>query len=118
MDARRRPRDHQRTEDRHGNRNRKAHPSARANDARRTTSTGKPRNRDTPDEKTSGTDAAEPNEHEKHREGRKDSKTRSKQMIVGGKTLAAQEMRRWKLPMNPVYLRKIPKNPRDFDQSV
>ena len=39
-------------------------------------------------------------------------------MVVGGKTLAAQEMRRWKLLMNPVYLRKIPKTPRDFDQSV
>jgi hypothetical protein len=39
-DARRRLGDHQRTEDRHGNRSRKAHPSARTDDARRTTSTG------------------------------------------------------------------------------
>lgn len=117
-DARRRLGDHQRTEDRRGNRSRKAHPSARTDVARRTTSTGKPRNRDTKYEETSGTDAAEPNEHEKHREGRKDSKTRSKQMVVGGKTLAAREMRGPKLPINPVYFRKIPINPDDCDQAM
>jgi hypothetical protein len=29
-------------------------------------------------------------------------------MVVGDKTLAAREMRGRKLPINPVYLRKIP----------
>jgi hypothetical protein len=39
-------------------------------------------------------------------------------MVVGGKLLAAREMQGRKLPINPVYFRKIPKNLDDFDQSL
>jgi hypothetical protein len=39
-----------------------------------------------------------------------------KQMVVGGKLLVAREMQGQKLPTNPVYFRKIPINPKDFDQ--
>ena len=89
-------------------------PGTGTDHATRTRNPGKPRLTDTPEEEASEADAARPNRHEKHRNSRKDSKTRSKQMVVGGILLEAQEMRGRKLPINPVLLSQNPDKSREF----
>ena len=89
-------------------------PGTGTDHATRTRNPGKPRLTDTPEEEASEADAARPNRHEKHRNCRKDSKTRSKQMVVGGNLLEAQEMRGRKLPINPVLLSQNPDKSREF----
>ena len=89
-------------------------PGTGTDHATRTRNPGKPRLTDTPEEEANEADAARPNRHEKHRNSRKDSKTRSKQMVVGGNLLEAQEMRGRKLPINPVLLSQNPDKSREF----
>ena len=89
-------------------------PGTGTDHATRTRNPGKPRLTDTPEEEASEADAARPNRHEKHRNCRKDSKTRSKQMVVGGNLLEAQEMRGRKIPINPVLLSQNPDKSREF----
>ena len=76
-------------------------PGTRTDHATRTRNPGKPRLTDTPEEEASEADAARPNGHEKHRNSRKDSKTRSKQMVVGGKLLRGEELQVQKRPFEP-----------------
>jgi hypothetical protein len=67
-------------------------PGTGTDHATRTRNPGKPRLTDTPEEEASEADAARPNGHEKHRNSRKDSKTRSKQMVVNGNRLSAGKL--------------------------
>jgi hypothetical protein len=74
-------------------------PGTETDHATRTRNPRKPQLTDTPEEEASEADAARPNGHEKHRNSRKDSKTRSKQMVVGGKLLRGGKLQAQKRPL-------------------
>ena len=76
-------------------------PGTRTDHATRTRNPGKPRLTDTPEEEASEADAARPSGHEKHRNSKKDSKTSTKQMVVGGKLLRGEELQTQKRPFEP-----------------
>jgi hypothetical protein len=108
-------RDRQRTKDRHRHRSRKARPAPEQTTRRAQETLGNHGSR-THRRRRQAKPTPPGQTGTKHRNSRKDPKTRSKQMVVGGKLLEAQEMRGRKLPINPVYSRKIPINSANSDQ--